>query len=101
MASPDVYTDMTIPSQKTQILGAGYDDTLCEALLRVLMQLGAERLSHNWGVAGSQELESLEVLVGGDRILIEAETYIGLSICGPVEVVERIGGMVAAAMKQS
>ena len=101
MASPDVYTDMTIPSQKTQILGAEYDDTLCEALLRVLMQLGAERLSHNWGVAGSQELESLEVLVGGDRILIEAETYIGLSICRPVEVVERIGGMVAAAMKQS
>lgn len=92
---------MTAPSGKTQILGAEYDDALREALRGVLTQLGAKGLAHDWGLAGSQELESATVLVGGDRILIEAETFVGLSICGPAEVIERIAGMVAAAMKSS
>jgi hypothetical protein len=91
---------MTTSAQKTLILGPEYDNTLREALHDVLTRLGAKGLAHDWGVGGSQELETAEVQVGVDRVIVEAETFIGLSIRGPVELVERIRGMVVAAMNQ-
>ena len=89
---------MASSARKTLILGAEYDDTLRGVLRDVLKRLGAKGLAHDWGVAGSQELETVEVLVGVDTVTIEAETFVGLSISGPVELVERIQAMVAAAM---
>jgi len=89
---------MASSARKTLILGAEYDDTLRGVLRDVLKRLGAKGLAHDWGVAGSQELETVEVLVGVDTVTIEAETFVGLSISGPVELVERIQAMVAVAM---
>lgn len=92
---------MAASDRKTLILGAEYDDNLRGVLRNVLKRLGAKGLAHDWGVAGSQELETVEVLVGVDTVIIEAETFVGLSISGPVEIVERIQAMVAAAVKQT
>lgn len=89
---------MATSPQKTVALGAEHDGALRAALRDVLTRLGAKVLAHRWGVAGSQELETLEVLVGVDRVVIEAETFIGLTICGPADVIDRIRGMVAAAV---
>ena len=91
---------MAASTQKTLILGAEYDDALRGVLRDVLTRLGAKGSAHDWGVAGSQELETVEVLVGVDTVVIEAETFVGLSISGPAKIVERIQGMVDAAMKQ-
>lgn len=91
---------MVSSAQKTLILGAEYDDALREALLNVLVRLGAKDLSHDWGVGGSQELETAEVEIGAGRVVVKAETFIGLSIHGPIELVERIRAMVIAAMNQ-
>lgn len=90
---------MTVGShEKTVIIGKEYDDRLRGALRRVLIHLRATGLSHDWGIGGSQELETTEVLVGPDRIVIEAETFVGLSIRGPDDVVDRIRALVEAAM---
>jgi hypothetical protein len=78
----------------TVVLGPEFDERLRGALLDVLAQLGGRAVGHDWGVAGSQELEGFEVDLEGHRLLIEAETYAGLSIEGPSELVERIRRMV-------
>lgn len=91
---------MASAAKKTLILGAEYDDALRGALRDILIRLGAKGLAHDWGVGGSQELETAEVQVGADRVVVEAETFVGLSIHGPAELVERIRAMVVAATNQ-
>ena len=75
---------------KTAVLGAEWDDALRTKLLKVLRKMGAERKDHTWGIGGSQEVETLEVVIEGRRIVVEAETYIGLSVTGPPYLVDRI-----------
>jgi hypothetical protein len=45
-------------------------------------------------VGGSQELEKLDVTIDGRRLGVEAESYIGLSISGPDDLVERVRQLV-------
>ena len=92
---------MTGSNQKTLMLGTEYDDALRDAIRGVMRRLGAKKLSHNWVVVGSQEIETLEVLVGTDRVVVEAETYIGLSVCGPIEVVDRLQSMIKAEIERA
>ena len=87
-------------ARKNVILGAEYDDALRGVLRGVFIRLGAKGLTQHWGVAGSQEVETAEVRVGVETVAIEVETFVGLSISGPTEVVERIQAMVVAAMKK-
>lgn len=73
------------------ILGDEYDDSLRIKLSEALVQLGASlQGAPNKSLAGSQELEEYEVYVEGQIIRIEAETYIGLSITGPSNIVHHI-----------
>lgn len=76
--------------RRTVIVGAEHDDRLRERVGEVLRSLGAKKRNHTWGVGGSQEIETLEVEIGGELVVVEAETYMGLSISGPVEVVQAI-----------
>jgi hypothetical protein len=46
------------------------------------------------GVAGSQELETLDIEIDGRQLHVEAETYMGLSIAGPADLVDRVSEMV-------
>jgi len=72
------------------ILGPEYDQTLRDAVAATLRELGARKLNDEWGVAGSQEIYTLTVELGGKTILIEAETYMGLSLRGDRGLIEDI-----------
>jgi hypothetical protein len=91
---------MTTINEKTVILGSEYDDSLREVLRNVLMQLGGKGFSCDWGVGGSQEIERTQVQLGANRVIIEAETYIGLSIRGPSELVNQIRDIVMSVMSK-
>lgn len=72
-------------------LGDEFDDALREALLDALRQLGAIALGPaSRAVAGSQEVEELDVAIDGRTLRVTAETYVGLSISGPDDLVQRV-----------
>lgn len=79
----------------TVVLGDEFDDSLRKNLMDVLQELGAlqagkgDRL-----VVGSQDLEELEVTIDGHNLRVEAETYVGLSISGPADLVEQVRRLV-------
>lgn len=75
---------------RTVVLGPEWDQQLATRLRVVLRQLGAIEAGGEWGVAGSQELLQSDWLIDSQRVRIEAETYIGLSISGPSAVLDRI-----------
>ncbi len=79
----------------TRVLGLESDAALRAAVLRALKGLGAESFEHTWGVAGSQELETLRCRVDGRLVTVEAETYMGLAITGPARILDRIGRALA------
>jgi len=81
-------------SEATVVLGAEHDERLRTALKEVLLALGGSVRHHDCGVGGSQELETLEVEVDGHRVTVESETYVGLSITGPSELVHRVQRMI-------
>jgi hypothetical protein len=81
---------------KTVVLGSEYDEQLRETLMRVLKTLGGTPKDASYGIGGSQELEALEVAFGDDIVVVEAETYVGLSVSGKAELVSRIAALVQA-----
>ena len=78
------------------ILGAEHDEALCRRLLDELKSRGGREIDTWSGLAGSQEISHLEVLVGGQTVVVETETYIGLSIEGPATLVAEIAAQVAS-----
>lgn len=73
------------------VLGDEYDDALRARLMAVLKRLGAQVVGGpDTALAGSQEIEVLEVELDGRRLRVEAETYIGLSLSGPDDLVRRV-----------
>lgn len=91
---------MSPPAQRTTVLGDEHDDALRAALRECLVSLGATSVSSDWGVAGSQEVARCEVLVGSERLVIESETYIGLTVTGEVELTNQIEAMVRASLER-
>ncbi len=84
---------MSIETKKI-VLGDEYDDALRDALRAVLIRNGAVGLDKSWAVFGSQEIENLQVQLGDERLEIEAETFVGLSIFGRQMTVEKIASQV-------
>ena len=74
----------------TTVLGAEYDTQLWNAVKQILRDLGAIKVEDSWGLAGSQELQRLEVMVGNEVVVVEGETYMGLSITTTPEIVNQI-----------
>lgn len=58
-------------------------------------------LSDRGGGGGSQEIETLQVLLGGDLLTVEAETFVGLTLTGPKSVVDGLAQQVRQQMKTS
>lgn len=75
---------------KTIILGAEYDESLRNALRVVLVGHGGACVESLFGVGGSQEIETFSVRLGDDLVVVEAETYVGISISGPQNLVSEI-----------
>lgn len=84
----------------TIILGDEYDDNLKNALRTVLVKNGAISFGKAWGVGGSQEIETVEITIGADLIIIESETFIGLTITGPKATAETIAEQVRQQMSR-
>ncbi len=78
----------------TVVLGDEYDQPLRDRLVHALGVLGAGQKSRKAGVGGSQDVEILEYNVADEMIVVESETYVGLSISGSKSLVEKIVGMV-------
>lgn len=82
--------------KKKLILGSEYDDALRHALMDCLAALGADVRARQWGLGGSQILETVQVALGNDMLVIEAETYVGLSLAGEARLVDRVAALLAA-----
>ncbi len=78
----------------TKVLGNEYDEVARDALREALISLGADNQQAVRGVAGSQHFESLEVVIGGRSLLVEAETYVGLSVTGEADLVAMVAAEV-------
>jgi pimeloyl-[acyl-carrier protein] methyl ester esterase len=77
--------------QTSVILGDEFDDTLRARLIDVLKSIGTIPMCEaENSVAGSQYIETFRVSIEGKTFIVEAETYIGLSIRGPSEIVQRL-----------
>ncbi len=82
--------------RETVVLGPEWDQVLRARLFEVLKGMGAIAAERGLGVGGSQEIESVEMSLGEDVLLVEAETYIGLTIAGPKAIVDQIRDLMAA-----
>ena len=80
--------------EKRVVLGDEYDEVLWECLLDALRQLEAKKGSESHSLGGSQEMDSFDVLISGRKLRIESETYVGLSVRGPYDLVDKIVQMV-------
>lgn len=82
--------------KKKLVLGDEYDDALRHALMDCLLELGADVAARQWGLGGSQTLETTKVYLGKSLLVVESETYVGLSISGEGRLVDRVAAMVSA-----
>jgi hypothetical protein len=87
---------LTTEESKTVVLGPEYDVKLRDRLREVLKALGAVTKPAEFALAGSQEIHTQIVDVQGQKLTVEAETYVGLSISGPSSLVDEIAALVAA-----
>ena len=83
-------------AKKTLVLGNEYDDALRRALMDSLASMGAEVAARQWGLGGSQTLETTNVYVGKDKLVVQSETYVGLTVTGEARLVDRLQALVAA-----
>lgn len=81
--------------KKKLVIGNEYDEALRQWLLDRLAQLGATVEARQFGFGGSQIIETTKVSLGKDLLIVEAETYVGLSIAGEARLVNRIAALVA------
>ena len=80
--------------RKQIILGNEFDDNLRVALRATLIEFGGEVIENEW----VPDFEHLEVTINGLTLDVEAETYIGLSIHGEPNLVQRIAARVRERM---
>jgi hypothetical protein len=79
---------------KTVVIGDEYDVLRRQKLISVLKSLNSSISAADWGLGGSQEIETLVVQIEGNEVTVESETYVGLTISGKAELVDRIASLV-------
>jgi hypothetical protein len=77
------------------------DQQAIEAAKWALRKVGAMRRSNSWGVGGSQEIASEKWQCGGTTLTLEAETYVGLTLSGPEELVNLVAQLAADRLAAS
>jgi hypothetical protein len=80
---------------KTALLGAEYDETLFRSVGRALQTMGASCSANSGGAGDSQDVGVWTFAIGPDELLLEAETYKGLSITGSPELVDKLVALLA------
>ena len=81
------------------IIGNEHDDNLKNALFLALKTMGAEKISQIDALAGSQDVSIYEFLVKNEKIKVESETYVGLSLVGPKHLIMEIENNVRLILK--
>jgi hypothetical protein len=81
--------------KKKVILGGEHDVALRGAVLECLASIGAEMTARQFGLGGSQIIETTTLTLGRDVVVVEAETYVGLSVSGPARLVNRVAALMA------
>jgi hypothetical protein len=79
-------------------LGDEFDDALRDAVRTALVEMGAVPGAASWGLGGSQEIETLQAVIDGERVIVEAETYAGLTVTGAEATVRRVAAAVRAVL---
>lgn len=87
--------------KKKLVLGDEYDDALRLALMDCLTELGADIAARQWGLGGSQIIDTTKISLGKDLLVVEAETYVGLSIAGEARIVDRVAALLATRSAKS
>ena len=82
-------------------LGDEFDDALRDAVRTALVELGAVPGEASWGLAGSQEIETLQAVIDGECVTVEAETYAGLTVTGADVAVRRVAEAVRAVLARA
>jgi len=81
---------MTANELATLRIGEEHDPALLSRLRAAVAGLGGSMTDSVWGVGGSQEITKHEISLLDGAIEAEAETYIGLSLRGPVQLVQQV-----------
>ena len=81
----------TLGSTVTEIvLGDEYDDALFARLAVEIAALGGVITDKEWTLGGGQDVTVFQITLPDGNIEAVAETYIGLSLRGPTELVEQL-----------
>jgi hypothetical protein len=76
---------------KTVLLGSENDELLRQSINDVVLRLGAKQVRHE---VADGAYERVEAEVRSERLVIDAKTNAGISIFGPINLVDEIHGMV-------
>lgn len=79
----------------TEVLGPEHDRRLLRVATWALKKVGARRLDHKWSLFGSQEVVEQRWASPTGPLTLTAETYMGLVIDGPDEVVSQVRSLIA------
>ena len=79
----------------TEVLGPEHDRRLARATTWALRKAGARRLDHKWSLFGSQEITEQHWISSTGPLTLTAETYMGLVLDGPDEVVGQVKSLIA------
>jgi hypothetical protein len=78
-------------------VGPEFNEALLRRLGATLRACGYAVDSRSWGVAGSQELSTWNVTGPRGVLLVEAETYIGLTVTGARPLIDELKNAFAGA----
>ena len=76
--------------KKSVIVGNEYDPHIRSKLVEVLGKLDAKCAKESWAVVGSQEIFVSQFTINGKDIEIESETFVGITISGPEDIVNKV-----------
>ena len=74
----------------TAVLGDEFDDALKEKVFHALIEIGATRKNFEYLHGGSQDVYIWTYQINEKLVIIEAETYIGLSIKAEQSIIDRV-----------
>ena len=78
-------------------IGEEHEPALLSRLRSAVASLGGTMTESHWAVGGSQEITKYEISLPGGAVEAEAETYIGLSLRGPAQLVQQVALAVRGA----
>ena len=85
------------PEEIVVCLGSECDSLLLKRLRNAVQTAGGSMSEVSWGVGGSQEVAVYEIVLPLGQLIATAETYVGLSLRGPVLLVNEITRAVSRA----